>query len=51
MDVMIVLQTHAQLFQIIDALRAAGRLTCGLHGGQQERNQDADDGNHHQQLH
>jgi hypothetical protein len=35
-------QTH--LPHAIDALCATGRLAGGLHGRQQERDQDADDG-------
>jgi hypothetical protein len=43
-------QREADLFQVIGALRAAGRLAGGLHGRQQERDENGDDGDHHQQL-
>jgi hypothetical protein len=39
------------LLQVIRALRPPGRLAGGLYGWQQQGNQNANDGNHHQQLH
>jgi hypothetical protein len=47
----IVLATQPKLLEIVDALRAAGRLAGGLHRRQQQRDQDADDGDHNQQFH
>jgi len=43
---------HAQadLLQVIDALRPPGRFARGLHGGEQQRDQDRDDGDDHQEL-
>jgi hypothetical protein len=38
------------LLDMILALRAAGCLSCGLHGWQQQRDQHADDGDHDQQF-
>ena len=48
--VVIVLQRQANLLEMVAALHAAGGLAGGLHGGQQQRDQHADDGDHHQQL-
>ena len=39
-----------QLLQIVGALRPTGRFAACLHGRQQERDQDADDGDHHQEF-
>ena len=47
---MIVVQGDAQLMQIVAALGAAAGLTGRLHRGQQERGQNADDGNYDQEL-
>jgi hypothetical protein len=47
---MVILKCDSDLLQIVDALRPAGRLAGGLHGGQEQRDQDADDGNHHKQF-
>src|SRR5829696_3401778 len=46
----IVVERDGVLLQIIDALRASGRLASGLHGRQKQRNQNADDRNDDQQL-
>jgi hypothetical protein len=43
-------QPGADLFQVVLALGAVGRLADPLDGGQQQRDQDADDGDHHEQL-
>ena len=37
--------------QVIHTAAAASGLAGGLDGGQQERHQDANDGDHHQQFH
>ena len=49
-DVVEVVQGDAELLQVVDALRAAGRLARRLHGRQQQGDQDGDDRDHHQQL-
>ena len=43
---------HGQtdLLEIVDALGAAGGFASRLHGGQEQRDQDGDDGDHHQKL-
>ena len=46
----VVMDRHQQLRQVVRALRAAGRLTRCLHGGQCQRDHDTDDGNDHQKL-
>src|SRR5262245_51510977 len=45
-----ILKTEADLLELIPALRAAGGLTRRLHRRQQERDQDANDGNDKEQL-
>jgi hypothetical protein len=47
----VTLNANAELPKIILALRTPGRLACRLNGRQEQRHQDADDGNHHEQLH
>ena len=49
-DVVELVDRDALLLQVVDALRAAGRFARGLHRRQQQRHQNADDGDHHQQL-
>ena len=41
---------QAQLLEVVDALRTAGRLAGGLDGGQQQGDQDRDDRDHDQKL-
>ena len=41
---------QAELLEVVHALRAAGRLACRLHGGQEQRDQDRDDRDHDQQF-
>ena len=41
---------QGQLFEVVVALHSSGGLTRRLHRRQQQRNQDADDRNHHKQL-
>jgi hypothetical protein len=38
------------LLQVVGALGAAGRFAGRLHGGQKQRHEDADDGDHDQQF-
>ncbi len=47
---LVVVQGQADLLQVVDALRAAGRLRGRLDGGEQQGDQDGDDRDHHQQL-
>ena len=49
-DIVIVLCRNTHLLQIIAALTAAGSFAGSLHGRQEKRNQDGDDGDHHQQF-
>jgi hypothetical protein len=44
------MKSQPDLLQIVDALRPSRSLTRGLYRRQKERNQDGDDGNHHQKL-
>ena len=46
------MSVHGQsnLLEVVVALRAAGRLAGGLHGRQEQGDQDADDGDDDQQL-
>ena len=47
----VVVQCQAQLLEIVGALCPAGGLACRLDRGQQQRDEDADDGDHHQEFH
>jgi hypothetical protein len=47
---MIVLKAEAQLLQVVDALRPPRRLACRLYRRQQQSDQNANDGNHDEQL-
>ena len=42
--------TKRHLLQMVGALYLPGRFAGRLYGGQQQRHQDADDGDHDQQL-
>ena len=42
--------TERQLLEVVCTLGTPRRLAGRLHGRQQERNEDADDGDHHQQF-
>jgi hypothetical protein len=44
------MNADAELLQVVDALRAPGGFPRRLDRRQQQSNQDADDGNHDQQL-
>ena len=46
----VVVDGQADLLHVVRALAAAGRLAGRLHGGQQKRDQHADNGDHDQQL-
>jgi hypothetical protein len=41
---------QGQLLHVVPALRPAGRFTGCLHGRQQQRHQDRNDGDHHEQF-
>jgi hypothetical protein len=47
---MIVVQTQPQLLKVVFALRPARCLAGLLHGRQEQRHQNGNNGNHHQQL-
>jgi hypothetical protein len=49
-DIVEVVESQTELLQIIFAARTAGRFPRLLHGGQQQRDQDGDNGDHNQQL-
>ena len=51
MGVLDVVARQADLLQLVDALDSPGRLARGLDRRQQQGSQDANDGNHHEQLH
>ena len=44
------MQGHAELLEVIDALCAPCGFARGLNGGQQQRDEDADDADDHEQL-
>ena len=44
------MKRDADLLQVVGATGASGRLAGMLHGGQQERDQNPDDGDHDEQL-
>jgi hypothetical protein len=46
----VVAATKRKLLQVVDALGPPSRLAGGLNGRQQQRHQDANDGNHDQQF-
>ena len=46
----VVVQRHAQLHDIVDALRSPRGLAGGVNRRQKHRHEDADNGNHDQQL-
>lgn len=48
--VVVVVQRNADLLEMALALRPSGGLARLLHGWKQQRNQDAEDGDHRQQL-
>jgi hypothetical protein len=42
---------QAELLEVVLALDAAGRFARGLHRRQEQGHENADDGDHHEQLH
>ncbi len=46
----VVVQRQANLLEVIPALKSPGGFPGRLHRGEQERDQDTDDGDHHQQF-
>jgi hypothetical protein len=50
-DVVVIVNGQRNLLQVIGALHAPRRLAGGLNSRQQQGDQNANDGNHHQQLH
>lgn len=48
--VVVHVQTQAELLQVIGARHPPRRFPRGLHGRQQQRDEDADDRDHHQQF-
>ena len=48
---MVIVHRQADLLEIVGALHPPRRLPGRLHRRQQQRNEDPDDGDHHQQLH
>ena len=48
--VVVAVQGQADLLQVVDALGPPRRLACGLDGGQEQGDQDADDRDDHQEL-
>jgi len=45
------LESDADLAEVVRATGAAGRFAGGLDRWQEQRHQDADDGDHYQQFH
>jgi hypothetical protein len=45
-----IMDSQANLFEVVCTAAATGRLTGLLHGRQQQPDEYADDGDHHQQL-
>lgn len=45
-----VLERETDLLEVVRALSAASRFSCSLYCGEQQRDQDADDGDDHEQL-
>ncbi len=50
MPIFVIVQSQRHLLEVIGALNAPRRLTGRLHGGEQERDENADDGDDHQKL-
>ena len=50
MDVVVIVHGDAELLEVVDALGAAGRFAGRLNRRQQQRHQDANNGDHHQEL-
>ena len=43
-----IVQSDPQLLEVVAAMETPGRFPGSLDGGQQQRHQNADDGNHHE---
>jgi hypothetical protein len=50
-SIVVVLARQSHLLEMVGALNAAGRFPRRLHGREQQRHQNADDGNDNQQFH
>ena len=48
--ILIAMHRQCELFEIVHALRPGSRLTDFLYGRHKQRDQDRDDGNHHEQF-
>jgi hypothetical protein len=48
--IVVVVTGQADVVEIVAALSATGGFACLLHGRQQERDENGDDGDHHQQF-
>ena len=51
LGLLVVQAGQGDLFEVVAALHVPGGLAGGLHRRQQERDQNADDRDHHQQFH
>ena len=49
-DVFVIQQSEAELFQVVGAGHAVGSFAHLLHGRHKQGDEDGDDGNHHQQF-
>ena len=47
---MVIVQCQSELFEIVGALHSSGGFSCGLDGGQEQADQDADDGDDDQKF-
>ena len=45
-----ILDRQGELFEVVDALGSAGRLTHLLHGRQEQADEDGNDGDHDEQF-
>ena len=50
MGTVAVMQRHCELFEVVTTLDPPGRLPTRLYGGQEQRDQDGDDRDHHQEF-
>ena len=47
---LVVVNGQAELGEVVDACGAAGGFACSLDGGEEQSNQDANDGDHDEEL-
>jgi hypothetical protein len=47
LDIVMILKSQTDLFEIVLTLRASGGFARGLNRGQEQRNQNPNDRNHH----